>query len=193
MMQFLQSCLVISLFNQLTTLAESGNDQAERCPLNCTCKPLDQSVICERTHRFHFPTNLPNGTRLLGFPKNEFTSLSDKTFKNMNINATLEILILIDNKISTIKPFAFRNVRNLRILWLFENRLSNLQAYTFSGLRELEELYLSKNLLVEIEQNAFLGLKNLKLLQLWGNRLVTLNPESFSGLDNLNNLALGKF
>jgi len=170
------------------------NNQEGHCPLNCTCKPLLQSVICERTHRFHIPFGLPNGTKFLGFPKNEFTSLAESTFKpTAKINTTLETLILIDNKITTIEPFAFRNVRNLKNLWLFQNRLTKLRAHTFSGLKNLEELHLSKNFLEQIEKDAFYGLRNLKLLQLWGNRLVELNPDSFLGLDNLSNLALGKY
>ena len=190
--QVLLQLLLLLCVKKAISEFDKTDDQTVRCPLNCTCKPFDKSVVCEKTHRFHIPIPLPNGTKLLGFPKNEFTSLSNTTFTNMKINTTLETLILIDNKIANIKPYTFRNVRNLKKLWLLGNRLKKLQTNTFNGLKNLQELYLCKNFITQIEKNAFFGLENLELLQLWGNQLLGLSPDSFLGLENLLNLALGK-
>ena len=181
------------LFSQsLKGINGEVDNQMTHCPLNCTCNPVIQSVMCEQTHRFHIPTNIPDGTVVLGLPKNEFTSLSRDTFTGLSTNASIESLILYDNKIASIEPYTFENLRKLRKLWLFGNRLTQLRAHGFAGLRNLTELYLSQNFLTDIERNAFADLRNLQLLQLWGNQLVRLNSDSFAGLENLSNLTLGK-
>ncbi|XP_071852329.1 uncharacterized protein [Apostichopus japonicus] len=76
--------------------------------------------------------------------KNNITYITEEVFRGLY---NLESLLIFDNKIHTIEPFAF--IAGPQILYLFNNEISELQANTFGQV--LKELHLYGNTIPNLD------------------------------------------
>jgi Leucine-rich repeat (LRR) protein len=84
----------------------------------------------------------------------------------------LEKLNLSHNKISTLRPDAFKRATNLETVDLSNNFIENLDASTFLDNTKLSSLDLSSNQIKSLNSQMFQTLSNLKLLDLTDNDCV---------------------
>ena len=130
----------------------------------------------------------PDVMSVLDAADNNIVAIDENAFQEMG--DSLEILLLQNNKLRTLNPGAFNNLKNLLTLDLHGNSLISLQPGCFQGLEKLSELDLSANMMSSIPVNAFQNLLNLKELILEDNQLDFLNSSIFSGLNKLKSLNL---
>ena len=180
------------IFGQLIAVTTQLAVPPEHCPEMCICDHVEKFVMCQDKKLAHVPMSLPNGTKLLGLSKNIFTHLTPNMFDKTGVSASLESVVLYDNRIQDIEPMSFSGLDNVHSIWLFGNYLKTLAANAFVGLPSLTLLDLSRNIISDISQGAFNGLNSIQAMHLWGNNLTTIDENAFQGLENLNNLTLGK-
>jgi len=179
------------IFGQLIAVTTQLAVPPEHCPEMCICDHVEKFVMCQDKKLAHVPMSLPNGTKLLGLSKNIFTHLTPNMFDKTGVSASLESVVLYDNRIQDIEPMSFSGLDNVHSIWLFGNYLKTLAANAFVGLPSLTLLDLSRNIISDISQGAFNGLNSIQAMHLWGNNLTTIDENAFQGLENLNNLTLG--
>ncbi len=100
-------------------------------------------------------------------------------FHNMN---KLLYLQLNKNRISTIEPGTFAELKALRILYLWGNQLTTIESGMFRNLYNLEKLLLNSNKISNIQSGSFSSLFSLKVLALSTNRFMNLSPNLFINL-----------
>ncbi|XP_071852366.1 uncharacterized protein [Apostichopus japonicus] len=88
--------------------------------------------------------------RTIYLNKNNITYITKEVFRGLY---RLESLLIFDNKIHTIEPFAF--ISGPQKLYLFNNEISELQANTFGQV--LKELYVACDKIQSIEVPTFEG------------------------------------
>ncbi|TNN25757.1 Amphoterin-induced protein 3 [Liparis tanakae] len=117
--------------------------------LSCTAAGLDQ-----------VPRDMPVSAVTLDLSHNKIAQLGDGSFEGLN---RLETLRIAHNRLTVIKPGAFRNASGtlLRYLDLSSNRLSGLKELYFLDLPGLKELLLFNNRIVHVESRALAGLGSL--------------------------------
>jgi Leucine-rich repeat (LRR) protein len=96
------------------------------------------------------------------------------------------VLLLSNQNIQEIQPFAFIGLNKIPSLTLASNSLKSLINHSFYGMSKLTRLDLSKNNIDFIELDAFIGLTSLMLLDLSLNLLNSTPP--WPVLSNLANL-----
>ncbi|XP_066923704.1 leucine-rich repeat-containing protein 4B-like [Clytia hemisphaerica] len=102
----------------------------------------------------------------------------------------LHTLLLQENKIQWIEPYAFQGLTALQRLYLFRNEIFYVQERTFFGLFALVELNLGVNKIEGLAKDAFLGLPRLVSLQLNSNFINTIRFGTFAKLRSLYRLVL---
>lgn len=115
------------------------------------------------------------GVETLNFHNNNFTELTPSIFKNHNFH-NLKIVIIRQNGISHIHPYAFTDMWSVRELDLYGNNLIYLHDSVFDGLKELKYLDLGHNKLKLVEGATFKPLRNLETLDLSYNSIKVLTP-----------------
>lgn len=111
---------------------------------------------------------------------------------SININNTLEILILDNNNVTEMKPNTFKKYLNLKTLRLSGNKME-LSSFCLNGLFSLRKLYIINNSIKKIPKEVFKDLLNLTLLDLSQNNLTILDHnETFSSLRQLEVLNLSR-
>ncbi|KAM6895606.1 leucine-rich repeats and immunoglobulin-like domains protein 3 [Xenentodon cancila] len=119
---------------------------------------------------------------------NRISSLETGCFTNLS--ATLEILQLNRNRLSTIPAKIFQ-LPSLQHLELSRNRVRRIEGLTFYGLHDLQSLKMQRNRLSRLMDGAFWGLSNMKVLQLDYNNLTEVSKGWLYGLKALEHLHLG--
>ncbi|KAF2892259.1 hypothetical protein ILUMI_13911 [Ignelater luminosus] len=125
-------------------------------------------------------STIPNGSSYQGidalnFHNNNFTELTPYIFKNHSFH-DLQIIIIRQNNISQIHPYAFADMWSVKELDLYGNNLTYLHENVFIGLKRLQYLDLGHNKLVLIEGASFKPLQNLETLDLSYNDIKVVSP-----------------
>uniref|UniRef100_A0A8C3AKZ3 Adhesion molecule with Ig like domain 3 n=1 Tax=Cyclopterus lumpus TaxID=8103 RepID=A0A8C3AKZ3_CYCLU len=117
--------------------------------LSCIAAGLDQ-----------VPREMPVSAVTLDLSHNQIAQLEDGSFEGLN---RLETLRIAHNRLTVIKPGAFRNASGtlLQHLDLSSNQLSGLKELYFLDLPGLKELLLFNNRIVHVESRALAGLGSL--------------------------------
>ena len=105
-----------------------------------------------------------------------FACATSQLFKG-NACGNLETVVLRNNRISSISPNAFNELKSLNALDVSQNRISHVPDNSFKHLDNLEHLDLSHNFIRDLAQGVFSKLKNLKYLYLNHNDLKVLPAE----------------
>ncbi|XP_064481960.1 leucine-rich repeat-containing protein 70-like isoform X2 [Ornithodoros turicata] len=171
--RFLLLPLVVGLLTTRTCLG---------CPDHCKCLENKQ-VLCQESGYEHIPSKkIPRETRDLLLTSNKITRVPTDCFKHLN---QLQKLILDNNQIHTLAPYAFRGLKNMLELSLQNNPLTVLPTYSLSSLSEIQYLHLGYNRITTIEPHAFAGSHGIRQLSLDGNPISTLRPRAFSDFRNI--------
>ncbi|KAF2899916.1 hypothetical protein ILUMI_06270 [Ignelater luminosus] len=125
-------------------------------------------------------TNFPDGSsyqgvETLNFHDNNFTELAPYIFEKHSFHNP-KIVIIRQNNIRHIHPYAFADMLSIRELCLYGNNLIYLHDNTFNGLEGLKYLDLGHNKLKLVEGATFKSLKNLETLDLSYNNIQFITP-----------------
>ena len=156
------------------------------CPSMCEC-PGDFYVYCQSTglkdhHVTQIVSQIPASVVLLDLSSNQITSLQPEAFKRL---PNLQYLYLSANEIQEIPTKAFRCLFALKQLTLHQNRISAVHEDSFFDLIRIQSIDLSYNNISHIPQNTFTNLKTLEKLRLQYNAFSELRANMFSGLSSL--------
>jgi Leucine-rich repeat (LRR) protein len=103
---------------------------------------------------------------------------------------SLSELILSDNALASIPPYALAGLAGLNVLDLSGNLLTSQALNIFSGLTNLTTLDLSNNRIDKLPDGIFGGLTGLTLLDLSVNDMDSIQRSAFAGLTLLQSLVL---
>ena len=107
-----------------------------------------------------------------------------------NTAQSLKLFWSNGNNDLSVEAYAFQNCATLEVLDLDYNGITSIPPNTFFGLDKLIRLDLRSNQLSEINENSFSGLHNLELLILNQNQLEEISGASFDQLHKLKELHL---
>ncbi|XP_022235448.1 TLR4 interactor with leucine rich repeats-like [Limulus polyphemus] len=181
------------------------------CPYRCQCNEESLVAVCNEAKLDVVPITLNPDLRELHLGKNNIKSIMsafsvyhnlqylDMTGNNLvtlgksnfERQHRLQILLLGDNTISSLKHMTFFGLYSLQILKLPGNLIHELPDGLFKDLPNLEVLDLSKNDIVTISRDAFVGLERIKILLLRDNKLVQIPKATFKPIPHLISLDLG--
>jgi Leucine-rich repeat (LRR) protein len=193
-----------------------------RLPNGINTMYLDDNEISEITPDYAvFPLITMNtlslkGNRIKTIPRHAFVGLTNATwFRNEDSPLKeLSYIILDDNAIEDIEPFAFeglpavkginisgnnlkilkpnmfRSLKSLNSLCLIGSNVEVVVPETFTDLDTMVELNLSNNSIKTLEDDVFLDLPLLEVLILTHNQIHTIKKEIFNGLYELKTLNL---
>lgn len=124
---------------------------------------------------------------MIDFTSNYIQEIRAGVFRNCK---ALIKLILSDNRINRIEPYAFMGLEGLRLLQIWRNQLTTLQSKIFPHpIGEAESrLIFSQNPIRTIELGAFPS--NTDILDLGDCRITHLHPDVFGNLVNMTWLTL---
>lgn len=96
------------------------------------------------------------------------------------------------NKLTTMKADMFRALTGLKKLYIMKSGVKDIEIDTFRDLDTLEELNLSNNLISNLRENVFADLLLLATMNLSGNKLKNIRKEMFFGLNETKILNLSR-
>ncbi|XP_072037328.1 uncharacterized protein [Amphiura filiformis] len=117
----------------------------------------------------------------------QLTHIEPKCFLNLS---DVIILLLNQNKMTTIGPGIFEGLDNIHTVDLSSNQISSIEAGSFSHLYKLKRLLLNVNKLKYISHSWLDGLVNVQVLYLGGNTIKEVEADLFSQMQKLNALSL---
>ncbi|XP_066925383.1 uncharacterized protein [Clytia hemisphaerica] len=145
----------------------------------------DNSLSKIGKNDLHHLTNL----KVLQLDTNYFTEIK-ADFLIMNTN--LEELYMseqIDQKLTEIDPYAFKNNKKLQRIYLRKNKLEELNEHIFEELKDLKELILKETSVDELKKNILKNNKKLTKIDMTdltaGTVLKTVSPTIFEDHKNL--------
>ncbi|KAM7011911.1 leucine-rich repeat-containing protein 66 [Tautogolabrus adspersus] len=97
---------------------------------------------------------------------------------------TLQLLSVERNQLEQL-PEGLQSCESLQVLQLSFNRISTLRPQDFDNLRKLKELILKHNLITSLHPQTFKGLAQLQVLDLSFNMLTSLHPSMYLSLHNI--------
>lgn len=83
-----------------------------------------------------------------------------------------------------------KQLRNVEVLWLIDAKISEIHKEAFDGCTKVRELNISMNTIQHLEAGVFDGLTNLKSLDLANNKLTVFHPKFVENLKSLSLLDL---
>lgn len=129
---------------------------------------------------------------ILNLKKLHASSMGIKDITGLNYAKNLYTLELFGNKLTTLDPSIFRELKELVNLDLAANQLTNLDPSIFQDLPYLAWLNLHGNKITNLDPTMFKGLTNLEILYLYNLPLThNLDPSFFKDLTNLEVLDIG--
>ena len=104
--------------------------------------------------------------------------------------ASLKVLDLSNNNITTLEADALVQLTSLETLNLEENKLSSVQAKNFEGLNSLTHLFLNGNLLSRLDSGVFFFVEDhLQKLDVSYNKISSIGRDAFAMMFDLTTLA----
>ncbi|XP_075066848.1 leucine-rich repeat and transmembrane domain-containing protein 2 isoform X2 [Mixophyes fleayi] len=158
------------------------------CPPSCTCNSSSMEVDCSGRGLTSVPPDVPPGTRILLLLNNRISSMSGGTFSNLT---SLHRLDLSNNFLDQLPSQLFGELGNLTEIRLRNNSIRSLERELLQGLLQLRRLDLSLNFLSLLPPGLFDDLPLLHWLSLRSNRLQNLDRMTFEPLGSLENIQLG--
>ncbi|XP_039626895.1 leucine-rich repeat and transmembrane domain-containing protein 2-like [Polypterus senegalus] len=155
------------------------------CPSLCRCSNM--TVDCSDNGLLSLPANLPSNTKTLLLLNNKLSLLPPWAFSNLS---SLENLDLSNNFLDNLPSSLFRQLGNLSELILRNNSITSLDKGLLQSCAGLHRLDLSINGLSQVPLGVFDGLQEVTWLSLSDNRLHALERATFEPLSNLQHLLL---
>ncbi|XP_029381913.1 platelet glycoprotein Ib alpha chain-like [Echeneis naucrates] len=178
MQLFLLLLFFLSHVAMVTAVAgcHSDRDKDHRPRENCTAAGLSD-----------VPTGFEPTTKVLLFPRNQFSGLSWSSFQYF---PQIYEIDLTANKVPEVAPSSGPVLPSLRVLRLGSNLLTALPDGSFSACPGLTELYLEKNNMERLSDATFSGLSKLEILDLSSNRIRVLPAQMLHPLPAIETIYL---
>lgn len=129
------------------------------------------------------------------YAKNTHLKILDLSFNkitaievNINLNPSLVVFLLNNNKIRNVPRELFENLAYLEILSLANNEIHFISDDVFQRLIALEKLDLQSNEIISLPRETFKGLTQLKVLNISNNPIVELDDNLLQNNLELNTL-----
>ena len=132
-------------------------------------------VDCSGLSLNEIPPSFPETTNILLLTNNKITSVADNSFFDCT---GLKLLDMAVNKLDKITPETFADLLNLETLFIGENNISKIESNTFNKNEQMIFLDISFNSLNNLSHNSLRGISSLKTLLLANNNI------EFDKLDN---------
>lgn len=140
-------------------------------------------------HSAHQINKTNDDVMMISFAKSTVQVVPNQIFA---VFPKLEILDLIDVKMTKWNRDFVKKAKSLKRIWLAKNDLEELGDNSFLGATSLEILTLHNNKITKISDKAFNGLLQLKSLELQSNLLTTLSATVFAPLKKLKEINLSE-
>ncbi|EYC34364.1 hypothetical protein Y032_0001g38 [Ancylostoma ceylanicum] len=148
------------------------------------------SIAGNRIHSINdrvFHSSSSKALKSLNLAGNQISSISSRAFQHMD---KLQVLKLNNNRIRTIDPAVFAELRNLRHLDLSHNEITYIHPQAFSNMPVLETLLLDHNKIEGIDRSAFYRISRIETLDLSHNELKNFSCEQLGSVQTIYNLNL---
>uniref|UniRef100_H2XVS5 LRRNT domain-containing protein n=1 Tax=Ciona intestinalis TaxID=7719 RepID=H2XVS5_CIOIN len=145
------------------------------CPRLCSCH--SREVWCENQGLTEIPVGIPVDTRKLYLFDNNITTIPEGSLSRLKLKE-LEVLILSNNKLTTITNDMFAGMPKLVRLYIEKNRLRTIAPKALFNMTKLVELKLSGNQLTNFPKIK--SCPKLRRLSLNNNKLARLQFDSLS-------------
>ncbi|CAF2682727.1 unnamed protein product [Rotaria sp. Silwood2] len=153
-------------------------------PIFITIFTIISSINTTNLTEYYFPNNIEySQTEEIELCFNQINSLNAHTFRHLK--QFKGRLILRNNQIKYLNPYALKDLFLLKNLSLSNNFIKYLSSIHFKELNQLYELDLSYNQIYELNNNTFKYLHNLHILYLNNNPLELIHSDAFSNLTKL--------
>lgn len=154
----------------------------ERCP----CEPRDpRVVICERRNETQIPAGLLQSVYKIRMSDNAIASLDQVAWPH-----SLATLVLLNNRISHLGRWTFRQAPNLSKLYLSHNQIAHIHAEAFAGLDSLTSLQIESNRLDTFDTRLLEHIPAITKLYLSENRIELPDETRFGRARHLKELLL---
>ncbi|XP_070796250.1 peroxidasin-like [Pituophis catenifer annectens] len=157
---------------------------ASFCPSRCLC--FRTTVRCMHLMLESVPEVSPH-TNVLDLRFNRIKSIQPGVFRNLK---NLDTLLLNNNLLKHIARNSFEGLKKLKYLYLYKNEIQSIQSQAFEGLHSLEQLYLHFNNLESLKVGTFNDLPKLERLFLNNNRISQIQRGAIAQLESLKRLRL---
>ncbi|CAF3718479.1 unnamed protein product [Rotaria socialis] len=153
-------------------------------PVYITIFTIISSINTINLTESYFPNNIVySQTEEIELSYNKINSLNAHTFRHLR--QFKGRLILRNNHIKYLHPYAFKDLLLLKTLSLAKNSIQDLSSMHFKELNQLYELDLGYNQINELNNYTFQHLYNLRILYLNHNPLEIIHSDAFSNLTQL--------
>ena len=158
-------------------------------PVFITIYTILSSINTTNLTENYFPNNLEYYQTIeIELNHNYIKSIDAHVFRHLQFFQGR--LLLTNNHIQYISPYAFTDLHLLTNLSLANNNIQNLSSIHFEKLKNLYELDLSFNHIYELNNDIFQYLSNLHILYLNHNRLKFIDSNVFTNLIYLKEINL---
>nr|ABB21179.1 variable lymphocyte receptor A [Eptatretus stoutii] len=181
----LAACLLIIL--STAWISQANGALCKKDGGVCTCNDKTKSVDCSYKELTAIPSNIPTDTDRLELDYNKLSSLPPTAFHNLK---ELTYLNLDTNQLQTLSEGVFDELKNLETLRIQQNQLKSLPPKIFDKLTKLTLLYLEDNKLQSLPHGVFDKLTELKTLSLHSNQLRRVPEGAFDYLSSLSLVTL---
>ena len=178
-----------------------------QCHIGCYCN--GRTMFCDQLRYIHqtllssfhalFITsflgeiNLEHAEPNLNLLNLSHVYLSNKILKrSINRQANLVSLALVNNSLTALQPFVFRNLTQLVRLIVQKNKLHNLHSYAFSMLHQVRYLNLVSLEIKSIGACCFCNMNNLIEINVSNNAITEISTELFNFLNKVYVIDLSK-
>ncbi|KAK2716319.1 hypothetical protein QYM36_010781, partial [Artemia franciscana] len=151
------------------------------------CRQAIPVILCHGTKLTQIPEDMPSGVNHLSFTRNQIQEIRGDTLSRYKC---LNKLYLDGNPITSIRPFAFKDLPRLEEISVQNTPLERLPNFAFAGLNNVTNVFLSHNRIKRIEGYVFTGSSNIQNILLTRNPVYRIESSAFSGLSEVRMLFL---
>ena len=165
------------------------NITSNNLPAFITIYSITSSINTTNLTDHFFPNNIEySQTDEIELSYNYINSIDAYAFRHLQFFEGR--LILTNNHIQYISPYAFADLYSINNLSLANNLIRNLSSRHFKNLNQLNALDLSFNQITQLNNNTFQYLSNIQILLLNNNPLKYIDSNVFTNLTHLKEINL---
>ncbi|XP_058448302.1 leucine-rich repeat transmembrane neuronal protein 2 [Malaya genurostris] len=167
------------------------NGRTEVCPKMCTCDIIEglKRADCSQENLINTYTDVPASVEILDLSINKISTVEDDSLMEYS---NLVKLFLSDNSINTISLNAFAGLPKLEVLDLSHNRLEKVHEDLFEHNEKLTDLNLSNNNFIALENRPLLKSSSIMYLHMSDCKIPQLYESLFLYMPSLRTIDLSE-